>query len=72
MNVKKLFFYMDIIEVIYEDGVFKPLSKVKIKEKTKFKIAIRDRKEAIGTYKGIYGKVKVEELKKLEEEAQIQ
>ena len=63
---------MDIIEVIYENGVFKPLGKVKIKEKTKFKIAIRDKKEAIRIYRGIYGKAKVKGLRKFEKEAQIQ
>lgn len=29
-----------IIEVIYEDGVFKPLQKVDLKEKTKEKVII--------------------------------
>lgn len=64
---------MRIIEVIYENGVFKPLEKVDLKEKTKLKIMIaEDRKEIIESYRGVLGEADTEELIEFEEEAQIQ
>mgnify|MGYP000409840017 CR=1 FL=1 len=63
-----------VIEVIYENGVFKPLEKVDLREKTKLKIAISEigKKEIIKSYRGIFGRAEVEDLEELEEEAQIQ
>ncbi len=59
-----------VIEVIYENGVFKPLEDVDLKDKAKLKIAIiKDRKDVVKLYRGILGKAKVEELKEFEEEA---
>ena len=59
-----------VIEVIYENGVFKPLEDVDLKDKEKLKIAIiKDRKDVVKLYRGILGKAKVEELKEFEEEA---
>ena len=65
-------FMPKIIEVIYENGVFKPLEKVDLKDKAKLKIAIiKDRKDVVKQYKGIFGKAKVDELKEFEEEAMM-
>ena len=59
-----------VIEVIYENGVFKPLENVDLKDKAKLKITIiKDRKDVVKLYRGILGKAKVEELKEFEEEA---
>ena len=57
------------IEVVYEDGVFKPLEPVKMEEGTKVKVEIRDTsllKKRLQKYKGIL-KVKIssEELNEL-------
>lgn len=61
-----------IIEVIYENGVFKPLEKVDLKDKTRLKIAItKDMKDVVKLYRGILGKAKVDELKEFEEEAMM-
>jgi len=61
-----------VIEVIYENGVFKPLEKVDLKDKTRLKIAItKDRKDVVKLYKGIFGKVEVDELKEFEGEAMM-
>lgn len=61
-----------VIEVIYENGVFKPLEKVVLKDKTKLKIAITEgRKDVVKLYKGIFGEVKVDELKEFEEEVMM-
>jgi len=62
-----------VIEVIYENGVFKPLEKVDFPEKTKLKITLtRDKKDIIKVYRGIFGKAEIEELRNMEEEAQTQ
>ncbi len=64
-----------IIEVIYEDGVFKPLEKVEFKNGLKIKIVIPDkikgRKETIEKYRGIFGRANSEELKKYEGEVML-
>jgi predicted DNA-binding antitoxin AbrB/MazE fold protein len=56
------------IEVVYEDGVFKPLTPMekKIPEGTKVEIEIKDLKKRLKKYKGIL-KVKIssEELNEL-------
>ena len=60
------------IEVIYENGVSKPLEKVDLKDKTRLKIAItKDRKDIVKLYKEIFGKAKVDELKEVGEEAMM-
>jgi len=63
-----------IIEVVYENGVFRPLEKVNLKEKTKLKITISEieKKEVVESYRGVLGKADTEELREFEEEAQIQ
>lgn len=63
---------LKIIEVVYENGVFKPLKKVDLKEKTKLEIRIHNKKDAVNFYRGIFGKADTENLRELEEEAQIQ
>jgi len=61
-----------VIEVVYENGVFKPLEKVDLKDKTRLKIAItKDRKDVVNLYRGIFGKANVDELKEFEEEAMM-
>ena len=55
------------IEVVYEEGVFKPLEPVELEEGTKVKIEIKDLlKERLKKYKGILkAKVSSEELNEL-------
>ena len=62
-----------VIEAVYENGVFKPLEKIDLKEGEKVKIFVEsNRKEVIRSYRGIFGKASVDELKIYEEEAQSQ
>ena len=62
-----------VIEAIYENGVFKPLEKVDLKDGEKVKIFVKaDRKKVIRSYRGIFGKASVNELKIYEGEAQSQ
>lgn len=56
----------DIIEVIYEGGVFKPLKKVDFREGEKLKIRIERRN--LSKYYGVFGKASADELKELEGE----
>ncbi|NJE09273.1 DUF104 domain-containing protein [Thermococcus sp. M39] len=58
-----------IVEAVYENGVFKPLKKVKLKDGQKVKIRIE---LDVSKYYGVFGKASVKELKELEDEAQIQ
>ncbi|WP_457590309.1 antitoxin family protein [Geoglobus sp.] len=62
-----------VIEAVYENGVFKPLEKIDLRDGERVKIFVEpDRKKVIGSYRGIFGKASVEELKIYEEEAQSQ
>ena len=56
---------MEVIEVVYEDGVFKPLKKVEIPEGTKISIKII-KSELLKEYRGILGKVDEKLLKRFE------
>ncbi len=56
-----------VIEVIYENRVFKPLEKVDLEGRVKIKIE-KKKKEIINSCRGIFGKTDVEELRKLEEQ----
>ncbi len=56
-----------VIECVYEDGVFKPLEKVNMKEGTKLKIRVE--RIDLSKYRGIFGKVSPERLEELEGEA---
>ena len=58
------------IEVVYEDGVFKPLKKVEIPEGTKIPIKIT-KSELLKEYRGILGKVDEKLLKRFELEANV-
>ncbi len=61
-----------VIDVIYENGVLKPLQKVELREKRKYRISITESKEdTIKSYRGVLGEAG-EELNDFEEEAQIQ
>lgn len=61
-----------VIDVIYENGILKPLEKVELKEKQKYRISITERREdIIKSYRGVLGEVG-EELEDFEEEAQVQ
>jgi len=52
-----------IIEAIYENGVFKPLEKVDLKEGERVRLRVeKDRKEILKNYRGLFGKSTVEEL----------
>ncbi len=62
-----------VIEAVYENGVFKPLEKIDLKDGEKVKILVEsDRKKVIESYRGIFGKASVNELKIYEKEAQSQ
>jgi predicted DNA-binding antitoxin AbrB/MazE fold protein len=54
-----------VIECIYEDGVFKPLKDVNIKEGTKLKIRVE--KEDRSEYRGMFGKASEKNFKNLKE-----
>ncbi|MCK4476558.1 MAG: antitoxin family protein [Methanophagales archaeon] len=56
------------IEVVYEDGVFKPLEPVEMKEGTKIPIKITKR-DLLKEYRGVLGKVDEKLLKRFELEA---
>ena len=56
------------IEVVYEDGVFKPLEKVELKEGTKFPVTVA-KSDLLKKYRGILGKVDEKVLKEFELEA---
>ena len=58
-----------VIECIYEDGVFKPLKDVNIKEGTKLKIRVE--KEDLSEYRGMFGKASAERLQELEGDAYL-
>ncbi len=59
-----------IIEAIYENGVFKPLEKVDLKEGERVKIRVeKDKREILAKYRGLLGKSSVKELQELEWEA---
>ena len=52
------------IECINEDGVFKPLKDVNIKEGTKLKIRVE--KEDLSKFRGMFGKASEKRLQELE------
>ena len=58
-----------LIEVIYRDGVFRPLEAVDLEEGKKLKIRV-DRFD-IGKYYGVFGKASATGLERLEEEILI-
>ncbi len=49
-----------IIEAIYENGVFKPLEKVDLKEGEKFRLVLR---ENVDDLRGKYGRRKIDVIK---------
>lgn len=59
----------DIIECIYEKGVFKPLEDVKIKDGTRLRIRLE--KKDLSKYRGIFGKASAERLQELEGDAYL-
>ena len=59
-----------IVRVRYEDGVLKPLEKLKLREGEEVNIIIV--KRDLSKYRGVLGKATYRELKELEEEAQLQ
>jgi len=61
-----------VIEVVYENGVFKPTEKVELKNGKRLKINITDKEYLVKRYRGVLGKAKVEKLKEYEMEAQKQ
>ncbi len=44
---------MKVIEVIYENGVFKPLEKVELPEKSRLKIKIEDVEDSLKEFCGL-------------------
>ncbi len=59
-----------IIEAVYENGVFKPLQKVDLKEGERVKIRVEiDKKKILAKYRGLLGKSSARELQVLEWEA---
>ena len=63
-----------VIRVRYEKGVLKPLEPVELQEGEELVVFIRKRRvsEVLDKYVGLFGKASVEELRKYEEEAQVQ
>jgi len=59
----------EVIECIYEGGVFKPLQEVMIKEGTKLTIKVE--KVDLSMYRGMFGKASAERLQELEGDAYI-
>ncbi|HIH69232.1 antitoxin family protein [Methermicoccus shengliensis] len=60
------------IEVVYEDGVFKPLEPVELREGERIKIKIEDRRGILEKYAGsikLNRSVKLREILELEDEA---
>jgi len=54
-----------VIEVVYENGVFKPIGKVDLPEKTRLKIRIEDIEELLKEFCGlIESKVTLEDIEK--------
>ncbi len=49
-----------IIEAVYENGVFKPLEKVDLKEGEKFRLVVR---ENVDDLRGKYGRRKIDVIK---------
>ncbi len=59
-----------VIEVVYENGVFKPIGKVDLPEKTRLKIRIEDIEELLKEFCGlIESKVTLEDIEKMRCEA---
>jgi predicted DNA-binding antitoxin AbrB/MazE fold protein len=58
-----------IIECVYEDGVFKPLEKVDLKQGTRLLIKVG--RTDLSKYWGILGKASAEKLAEFEGEAQL-
>lgn len=55
-----------VIEVIYEDGVFKPLEKVDLPEKTRLKIKIENINDLLEEFCGlIESKISLEDIEKM-------
>ncbi len=63
-----------VVRVRYENGVFKPLEHVDLKDGEEVIIFIRKKRvrDVLSKYIGILGEASIEELKKYEEEAQSQ
>jgi predicted DNA-binding antitoxin AbrB/MazE fold protein len=55
-----------VIEVIYRDGVFRPLEAVDLEEGKRLKIRVEY--SDISKYYGVFGKASANELERLEEE----
>ena len=61
---------MKVIEVIYENGVFKPLEKVELPEKSRLKIRIEDVEDSLNEFCGIIeSKIILEDVKEMRCEA---
>jgi len=61
-----------IIEAVYEDGVFKPLEKVDLKEGEKVRLRVEDIDEILEEFCGLLeSKITLEDIKMLREEAKI-
>ena len=58
-----------VIECVYEDGVFRPLEKVDLKQGTRFSIKMR--RSDLSKYWGILGRASAERLAELEGEVQF-
>ncbi|MCK9565385.1 MAG: antitoxin family protein [Methanothrix sp.] len=58
-----------VIECIYEEGVFRPLQDVKFKEGTKLKIKVQN--VDLSEYRGMFGKASAERLQELEGDAYL-
>ena len=61
-----------VIEAVYENGVFKPLEKVKLKEGERVKIKIENKENKKEIISKVFGRIKIErdKLEKIIKEAE--
>lgn len=63
-------FMPKVIEVVYENGVFKPLEKVELKEGVRVRIRIEDIEDLLKGFCGLMeSKVTLEDIKRMRAEA---
>ncbi len=59
-----------VVEAVYENGVLRPLEDLDLEEGERVKVIVV--KRDLSRYRGVLGKASYEELRRFEEEAQLQ